>query len=283
MGSSAANLSLASSGNYTGGTGFIINAPGGILTDFDTDGFSTFDAAFTLTYADIGVEVAEGGDGYALKLADLPFTDIDSPNSAISFTVADGPDHGHFELRDGTTTTETTFTYAQVAAGDIFYVHDGSSLPGDKFSLGVSDGSTTSVETIDVAVAVDSDGFLGDTFHYRVLFPGKNTVHRPDWDEDVTASSGVELANFDDASVDFTEDQIIITYNTGGTYSSASFNGQHLQDLFDDLVGIANVQLNAASTITPASIEFDENNIWTNMAGVAIGIGQKVILDVTFM
>ncbi|MGB8332511.1 MAG: cadherin-like domain-containing protein, partial [Polyangiales bacterium] len=64
------------------------------------------------------------GQTITLTLADLDATDIDNPSANLAFTVT-GIQHGHFELASAPGATITTFTYNQLAAGSVRFVHAG--------------------------------------------------------------------------------------------------------------------------------------------------------------
>jgi VCBS repeat-containing protein len=132
------------------------------------------------------------GHTVALTTADIDFVDPDSP--AVTYTVSN-LGHGHFEIGAGNEAeATTTFTSADVAAGLISFVHDGSS-GAPTFSLtpsdGIADGATvdgaitfsaanytlTSAEGVIINVTTEgaTSGFV---------FPGAGNVTTPGIPED---------------------------------------------------------------------------------------------------
>ncbi|MEX2140303.1 MAG: cadherin-like domain-containing protein [Pirellulales bacterium] len=112
-----------------------------------------------------GSTVAQGGTD-VITSAELDTTDADTPDTALVYTVTTAPANGTVRL-NGTTTT--TFTQANINAGLVTYVHNGSNTLTDSFTFTVTDGTSTAgpatfnITVIPIApasVAVDSDGNL---------------------------------------------------------------------------------------------------------------------------
>ncbi len=119
---------------YDGGDG---NSQSSVVAG--TVHFTHVDDAPAISHASLTVSQ---GHSVTLTTADIDFADPDS--AAVTYTVSN-LSHGHFEIdADGAHTT-TTFTSADVAAGLVSFVHDGSSI-APTFSLtpddGVLDGAT---------------------------------------------------------------------------------------------------------------------------------------------
>lgn len=108
----------------------------------------------TVSGGDLAGSVAEGGT-MTLATADLSASDTEQPGLKVVLVAA--PTHGTL-FRDTnnngivdtgeTLTTGSNFALADIGAGRIKYVHDGSETTGDSFTFNVSDGQALS----------DSDG-----------------------------------------------------------------------------------------------------------------------------
>lgn len=86
--------------------------------------------------AEIPITVDEGGS-VVLDSSALAARDPDSASTDLIYTVVSGADHGQVQ-RSGTEVTE--FTQADVEAGIITFVHDGSETTEDGLQLSLSDG-----------------------------------------------------------------------------------------------------------------------------------------------
>ena len=108
---------------------------------------------------DLSLALDEGAS-VTLTLDDLTVSDPDSAAAGRLYTVASGsPQNGVLELDDGGTPTPiTSFTQAQLAAGQVRYRHDGSETSSDTVALDVSDGDGAAVPvTLSVAVTPRND------------------------------------------------------------------------------------------------------------------------------
>ena len=132
------------------------------------------------------------GHTVTLTTADISFDDPDSP--VITYTVSK-INHGHFETGVGNEAVETeTFTSAEVAAGLVSFVDDGSST-APTFSLIPNDGSIDGVE-VQGAVTFSAAAYTlastaGLSIHVTpegatsgFTFPGAGNVTTPGIPED---------------------------------------------------------------------------------------------------
>ena len=81
----------------------------------------------------------EGGTD-TLITAELLYTDSEQPASSVSYTVTGGLANGQLELTGNPGVAVTSFTQAQIDAGEVVYVHDGSNTTTDSFTFDVDDG-----------------------------------------------------------------------------------------------------------------------------------------------
>ena len=81
------------------------------------------------------------GDLVNLQGRWLAAHDVDTPDAELVFTVQ-GVEHGHFATVDAPAATLQRFTWADVTAGRVVFVHDGSTT-APEVMLQLNDGSTT--------------------------------------------------------------------------------------------------------------------------------------------
>ncbi|MGB5741214.1 MAG: DUF4347 domain-containing protein, partial [Sedimenticolaceae bacterium] len=119
----------------------------GVDVDDGEAGFQPVLAATTLTInriddapsiTDNTLTISEGG-GVTFSAVELASSDPDTPDSALTFTVSNLTG-GTFQ-RLSTGATLTSFTQADVIAGDVFFRHDGGEA-APSYDVSVSDGTT---------------------------------------------------------------------------------------------------------------------------------------------
>ena len=91
-----------------------------------------------------GSTAVEGGTD-TLITAELLYTDSEQPASSVTYTVTAGLANGQLELAGNPGVAVTSFTQAQIDAGEVVYVHDGSNTTGDSFTFDVDDGQGNAV------------------------------------------------------------------------------------------------------------------------------------------
>ncbi len=87
-----------------------------------------------------GTTVAEGNT-VTLTTAVLDASDVDTLDPSITFTVTTAPTNGQLELTAAPGSAITSFTQAQLIAGQVVYVHDGSNTTADSFIFDVTDST----------------------------------------------------------------------------------------------------------------------------------------------
>jgi VCBS repeat-containing protein len=148
------------------------------LISYQHDGSATSADAFTFTATDgtnttgailfsitiVGTNnaptlaVATGvsvGEGKSVKLdpSILKATDTDNSPSQLVYTVTTAPTHGG--LRRNNQPLVGTFTQAEVDAGSISYVHDGTKSASDNLAVRVSDGTNqTAIASLPITVGL---------------------------------------------------------------------------------------------------------------------------------
>ena len=94
--------------------------------------------------ANTGSTVARGGTD-PIIISELQITDVDNTPAQLTYTVTVVPANGQLELTTGPGTAITTFTQAQIDAGQVVYVHNGSFTVSDSFTFTASDGAGGSI------------------------------------------------------------------------------------------------------------------------------------------
>ncbi len=107
--------------------------------------------------ANTGLTLDEGGSA-AITSAQLSTGDVDTAPENISYTVTSGPASGRLEFTDNAGTAVTGFTQADIDAGRLRFVHNGSETTADSFSFTARDGTTTlGTATFNFSVAPVND------------------------------------------------------------------------------------------------------------------------------
>jgi VCBS repeat-containing protein len=182
------------------------------------------------------------GHTVTLTTADISFDDPDS--SVVTYTVSH-LSHGHFEIGVGNDADETTtFTSADVAAGLVSFVDDGSST-APAFSLTPNDGSIDGVEVQGVVTFSASNYTLTSSEGVTInvtpegatsgfVFPGAGNVTTPGTPEDRIAigydagGSHVVLDNAPLLGVHQMASLGSETHSSGGTtFVSATLDAGH--------------------------------------------------------
>jgi len=136
----AGRVSFVHDGSETSGASFRV-----LVEDGDEDGSAPVARTFTLGVTpvndapvltgDLAARVVEGGR-YVLTSADLGFIDPDDTASGVVFR-ASSPVHGTLRVNGA---VAGSFTAADIAAGRVSFVHDGSETNGASFRVLVEDG-----------------------------------------------------------------------------------------------------------------------------------------------
>ncbi|MDH4369438.1 MAG: Ig-like domain-containing protein, partial [Nitrospira sp.] len=119
-----------------------------VLTDGDGGTSANYDTTVTLAAVnDVPVVVANAGSTVArggtvpIIVSELQVTDVDNTPAQLTYTVTVVPVNGQLELTTAPGFAINSFTQAQIDAGQVVYVHDGSFTASDSFTFTVSDGA----------------------------------------------------------------------------------------------------------------------------------------------
>ncbi|TWT85940.1 PKD domain protein [Posidoniimonas polymericola] len=122
-----------------------------------SDGDKSVSATYSITINEVndpleittnlGLTVVEGGSQSLDTRLDT--TDADTADGDIVYTVTSGPANGSLSL--------STFTQAQLDAGDVTYTHDAGESTSDSFAFDVTDGMTVLSSTFSISVTPVND------------------------------------------------------------------------------------------------------------------------------
>ena len=143
--SQSGSLVLAADGSYTYTPA--ANFSGTDTVDYTlTDGTATDTGTLTITVnavndapvitGSLAVTIDEG-TRYTLTSNDLFYTDVDDDNAGVTFTVSQ-QSNGATQLNNNAT---LSFTGAQLAAGEVSFLHNGSETTSAGFTIQVEDGN----------------------------------------------------------------------------------------------------------------------------------------------
>jgi len=96
---------------------------------------------------------------FTLTNTQLAFKDADNLPDQLSYSITTGAAHGYLALvgsPDIALTGANAFTQAQVDAGQIIYVHDGSDALADAIILSLGDGQAPTIQNITLSVQVSA-------------------------------------------------------------------------------------------------------------------------------
>ncbi|MBR1177225.1 VCBS domain-containing protein [Bradyrhizobium sp. KB893862 SZCCT0404] len=143
-------------------------AAGATMTDtFSVRGSDGSTQVITITISGANDAPVLSGDNAAALLqglattittADLSVSDVDNSASQLTFNIS-STQRGYVALSSAPGVAITSFTQAQLAAGQVIFVSDGTLNPVASFTVSATDGSVTSVPVL-VNVAVTNDFVL---------------------------------------------------------------------------------------------------------------------------
>jgi VCBS repeat-containing protein len=196
-GSAQTHIWADTNGNTTADFHVILN--GNITIDAtDFIGLGSANVAPTLNSASL--TISEGGT-VVLAAGNISITDPDS--SSFTYTVS-GVTHGNFQLfSGGVWSNATSFTTANIAAGNVRFVHDGGEV-APTFSLTANDGTsnsntiagTVSFTNVNDAPTLNSASLTISEGGTVVLAGGNISITDPDSSSFTYTVSGVTHGNF---------------------------------------------------------------------------------------
>ena len=121
---------------------------------------------------DLAVTLSKGGS-VVLTTVDLRAIDPDDDAANLTFTVS-GVTHGHLALVSAPGSSIPSFTEAQLEAGQVVFVHDGSTETNASFSVSVKDASGLTSATATVNATVSQVGSLWGELRLPSVTPSQH-------------------------------------------------------------------------------------------------------------
>jgi large repetitive protein len=141
----------------------------------------------------------EGGR-VALSLSNLSIQDVDTNIGNIVFVLSDGGDPTQGTIVNGAGVILSSFSYLQLIAGDVFYLHDGGNSTDDFFLIQARDASSTTQRVrFDVEITPQNDAPLLSDSNVFTLKIDEQEVSTPIFnnliirDDDSTVISGATV------------------------------------------------------------------------------------------
>ncbi len=97
--------------------------------------------------------MVQGGTD-TITIAELQVTDVDNAPAQLTYTVTVGSVNGQLELVGNPGVPISSFTQAQINAGQVVYVHNGSATVSDGFTFTVSDGAGGNIGATSFGISV---------------------------------------------------------------------------------------------------------------------------------
>ena len=119
------------------------------LTNVTLADLTASDFVFSPFSGDLAISVNTGGT-VVLTTADIHAADPNHTASDLTFTVSD-PTHGYVAYATDPGHAIPSFTEAELEAGNVVFVHDGSNTTQATFKVSVSNGITSSATTTIIA------------------------------------------------------------------------------------------------------------------------------------
>ncbi|XUM20585.1 beta strand repeat-containing protein [Bradyrhizobium oligotrophicum S58] len=213
------------------------------------------------------------GTSTVITIADVSAADIDNTASQLTFNLSSTV-HGYVALSSAPGVAITNFTQAQLAAGQVAFVNDGTQNPAASFTVTATDGSLTTAGMV-VNVAVNSDfvitsdlylGAVSETIHSLSqsggILSGLGTLtdaNGATFTGGTESGSGVTVVNglatfFDAGNETFTLDGRTLVLH--GSAQTGAFSGDTLH-----LNNGAVLEIDAGVTFTDASASGTAFNI----------------------
>ena len=265
-------------------------------TDTDTFTYTNSDGNGGFDQANIVITITGANDAPD-AVADAFNVGEDSTGTAYN-VVANDTDIDDEPL-NVSAVDDTTLQYGSITytGGTITYTPDqtnpavqalgaGDTLT-DTFTYTVTDGDAFDTTTVTVTI-VGSTGFEGQTINYAYLYPTVSTVYVNNI-HDVTVGPDVEVSQLyaeqNIASMDISNDRLLITYVDYADWNDTSYNGFRISDssgTVDDIVGVTVLQDGGNPGFDTTRVTFDANNVYVNWHGLEFQPGDVVEIGIQF-
>jgi hypothetical protein len=125
----------------------------------------------------------------------------------------------------------------------------------------------------------------GRTVNYQYFFPNSATPYSGADNGNKLVGAGVEVSNVAAgvATMDISDTNLFIDFSVSSTWSSTSFNGFRITDVFSGIAAFTSVTINAATNMAgfdASRISFDDDTISVNWQGLSFTGNTIVSLDI---
>jgi len=201
--------------------------PGDLNGDGTTDvlvaNYATGSHILTNDLPILSAQVAKG-QTFTFEKLTFGVTDADNPAaSTLSFNVSSIPANGSLKLNGAALAPGGTFTQADVIAGNVTYLHDGTATTTDSFQFTVSDGQggVTATKTFNMGVTISEliGGFGKDSVTLTTA-QSSSIVDLGAGTDSLTlanASNSVSVSNTETITGGTGDDTITVTGTTAAT------------------------------------------------------------------
>jgi Cadherin-like len=212
-----------------------------------------------------GLTVTEGGFGVITR-SDLETTDPDNSPDQLTYAVSAGPAHGTL-LVNGT--AAMTFTQADVNAGNVSYLNNGSVNTSDSFTFTVSDGQlSTASTTFDIVVTTVNNPPTLMTNAELIVVKGSSAV--------------IGHAALDTADPDNTSSQLVYTISTAPAHGTLELGGQSVATFTQADLDAGRVSyVNGGSAATTDSFTFTVSDGTASTPAATFAITVDTVPQVT--
>lgn len=126
---------------------------------------------------------------------------------------------------------------------------------------------------------------LGNTVQYQYLFPSISSNYTNASNGNYLVGPSVEIANTVDGTgtTDISDTNLLVDFTGSGSFSTGSFNGFRITDIFSSIAAFTSVTINPITNMSgfnASNITFDADNIWVSWASLPFNPNTIVSLDV---
>ncbi|MEM9731884.1 MAG: choice-of-anchor C family protein [Pseudomonadota bacterium] len=111
-----------------------------------------------------GETIGNDGTAFDITTSDLTAIDPDTADGDLTYTITTGPTQGIVSLASAPGIAITSFTQAQLAAGDVIYEHGSERGTSDSIAVTVTDGEQSASTTLTITASDVNDDPTGTGF-----------------------------------------------------------------------------------------------------------------------
>jgi PEP-CTERM motif-containing protein len=125
----------------------------------------------------------------------------------------------------------------------------------------------------------------GKTVEYQYFYPNNTTPYLGADNGNKVVGAGIEVTNIadNDGTLDISDTNLLVRYTGTSSWTSTSFNGFRIRDVFGTIAPFTGVTVNPATTMVgfgASRVTFDADQIWVNWNGLDFNPNTIVSLDI---